>query len=117
MVERSNLKSQISNIMMQIGFTEKEITDFLDYWLVKLQEKPYYFMTLIPEDVINQKEKLEFSVQPDTLLRVRFIFEGLDAPLSVKPKDTIPHKKRLGFVVTDWGGTIIGKSCTDITTL
>ena len=106
---------QISKTMKEIGFNAKETSDFMNYWLPRLTEKPYYFVTLLPEEVINQKEKLTFSINPDSLIRSRFVFEGLDAPISVKPLNNIQSHQRNGFTVADWGGTIVGKSCTDIT--
>lgn len=112
---REELAASLKSLMTTIGFNEKETADFLAYWLPKLTEKPYYFVTLLPEDVINQKEKLTFSVNPDTLIRSRFVFEGLDAPISVKSPSNIASHSRSGFTVTDWGGTIVGKSCTDVT--
>ena len=108
------IKDQISKVLKQIGFNEKEIGDFVEYWIPRLQTKPYYFVTLIPENVINEKEKLTFSKQPDTLIRTRVIFEGLDYPVSVSPLSSIPSHARSGFVATDWGGTIVGESCTDV---
>jgi len=114
-VGKSEVQNRISTVLNTIGFNDKEISDFLAYWLPKLNEKPYYFITLLPEDVINTKEALTFSVKPETLIRTRVVFEGLDAPVSVKPPATIPTHKRVGFTVTDWGGTLVGKSCTDVT--
>lgn len=111
---QSDLPKQLKSLMERIGFNEKETADFLAYWLPRLTEKPYYFVTLLPENVINDKEKLTFSVWPDTLIRSRFVFEGLDAPISVKPLSVISTHQRLGFTVTDWGGTVVGKSCEDV---
>jgi len=125
-IEKSNIKNQISNIMTQIGFNEKEIADFMAYWLPRLTDKPYYFVTLLPKSTINQKERLEFSaieqssnraISPNTIIRSRFVFEGLDSPISV-PNLTnwsnLTNRARNGFVVTDWGGTLVGESC-DVT--
>lgn len=111
---KDELPKQLRLLMEKIGFNDKEISDFMEYWLPRLSEKPYYFVTLLPENVINDKEKLTFSMAPDTLIRSRFVFEGLDAPISVKPLANISTYSRSGFVVTDWGGTIVGKSCSDI---
>ena len=108
------IDSRLSSILSQIGFNQQEITDFMNYWLPRLKGKPYYFVTLIPPDQINQKEKLEFSVAPDSLIRVRVVFEGLDAPISINPPEKIEKFTRRGFVAADWGGTILGKSCSDI---
>lgn len=112
---RQDLPKSLKSLMETIGFNEKETSDFLSYWLPRLTDKPYYFVTLLPENVINQKEKLSFSINPDSLIRSRFVFEGLDAPISVKPLANITSHQRTGFTVTDWGGTLVGKSCRDVT--
>ena len=127
---RDDLPKSLKSLMGRIGFNEKETSDFMNYWLPKLSDKPYYFVTLMPEKVINEKERLTFchpelaegspsdckkSVTPDTLIRTRFVFEGLDYPLSVAPLANIPTHSRSGFTVTDWGGTLVGESCTDFT--
>ncbi len=112
---RDELPKSLKSLLSKIGFNEKEIADFLAYWQPRLTDKPYYFVTLLPEKLINDKEKLSLSVSPDTVIRTRVIFEGLDGPLSVAPLKNIPHYDRKGFVLADWGGSIVGKSCTDIT--
>lgn len=113
---RQELPKQLRLLMEKIGFNGKETSDFLEYWLPRLTEKPYYFVTLLPQDLINSKEKLTFTVNPDTLIRTRFVFEGLDAPVSVRPLTTLRSDPvpRTGFTVTDWGGTLVGKSCSDV---
>ena len=113
-VENSKLKSKIPEIMKELNFNDKEIADFLSFWLPNLQEKPYYFVTLLPEKMVNEKETINLSVAPDTMIRARFIFEGLDAPISVNPLKDIPTHQRNGFVLTDWGGALGGKSCSDL---
>ncbi|OGG13901.1 hypothetical protein A3D77_05150 [Candidatus Gottesmanbacteria bacterium RIFCSPHIGHO2_02_FULL_39_11] len=108
---KGDLKNKLTGMLSTIGFNGQEISDFLSYWLPRLDEKPYYFVTLLPENVINEKETLDMSIQPDTVIRSRVIFEGLDAPISVAPIP-IPTHKRNGFVLADWGGSIVGESCT-----
>lgn len=114
-IEQSAVSNTLSSLMKTTGFNEKETADFLAYWLPRLQEKPYYFIGILPEEIINEKEKLVMNAHPDTLIRVRFIFEGLDQPVSVNKPVDIPSYQRTGFVVADWGGTIVGKSCKDVT--
>ncbi|KKR33364.1 MAG: hypothetical protein UT63_C0018G0004 [Candidatus Gottesmanbacteria bacterium GW2011_GWC2_39_8] len=114
-IEQNKLSVFLGDLLTEIGFNGKEISDFKDFWIPALKTYPYYFITLLPEDVINQKEKLDISVKPETVIRTRVIFEGLNGPMNVKSLDNIPHHERKGFVVTDWGGTLVGKSCEDIT--
>ncbi|MBI4991398.1 hypothetical protein HZB96_04880 [Candidatus Gottesmanbacteria bacterium] len=52
-VEKESIKYQVSSIMQKIGFNTKEISDFLDYWLPRLNKyiasskqsypRPFYF--------------------------------------------------------------------------
>ncbi len=114
-IEQSAVSNKLSSLMKITGFNEKETADFLAYWLPRLKEKPYYFIGILPEEIMNEKEKLIMNAHPDTLIRARFVFEGLDQPISVNEPVDIPSYRRTGFVVADWGGTIVGTSCTDIT--
>lgn len=108
------LRTFLITLLSDIGFNSNEISDFISYWMPRLSEKPYYFVTILPESIINEKEVLDFSVVPDTIIRTRVVFEGLDLPVNVTPPNKIPHHKRFGFTVTDWGGTIVGKDCQDV---
>lgn len=112
--KKEELYIRLSQLLQKLGYNDKEITDFLAYWLSRLNDKPYYFVTLLPENIISEKEKLSFSVNPDTVIRARFVFEGLNVPTFVAPLQNLPHKERSGFTVTDWGGTLIGKTCSNI---
>ncbi len=113
-VEQNKLRTFLITLLSDIGFNNNEISDFISYWMPRLSEKPYYFVTLLPESTINEKEVLDISAAPDTVIRTRVVFEGLDLPISVTPLKNIPHHARFGFTVTDWGGTIVGKDCQDI---
>lgn len=109
-VERSDIKNQISNIMKILGLNEKERNDFVDYWTPRLVSKPYYFAGLVPIEDIDNQEALSISPPPANIIRVRLIFEGLDYPISV-PLPKLSEIKRNGFTVVDWGGTLVGQSC------
>lgn len=114
-VEKEKLRTFLITLLSKIGFNDREINDFLTYWLPRLSDKPYYFVTLLPESVINAKEALVFSVTPDAVIRARVVFEGLDLPIAVHPLKNTPRYTRSGFTVTDWGGTLVGRDCRDIT--
>jgi hypothetical protein len=49
---------------------------------------------------------LEFSTQPDTLIRVLMTYKGLDTPIDVKEQQ-LETPERTGFVAVEWGGTEI----------
>lgn len=112
-VERSKIKNQISKILFQLGLNEKETADFLSYWVPKLNDKPYYFVTLVSQDELNRKETLLFSQKPDTMIRVRMVFEGLNNQVFVPPLLLPQTPRREGFTVVDWGGGVVGGNCEE----
>lgn len=88
-----------------LGLNAKERRDFLDFWAPKMQEKPYYFVTFVPQAIFEQLAPLSVSPKPDTVIRVFMDYRGLDAPIDVEPL-TIKTPKRRGFTVVEWGGAL-----------
>jgi len=89
-----------------LGLTEKEAEEFIIYWLPILQENEYNYIRFATMDEINENMPLEFSVKPDTLIRVLMTYKGLNNPIKVEEQKLITPE-RTGFVVTEWGGTEI----------
>ena len=60
-----------------LGLTEREAEEFIVYWLPKLQENKYNYIRFATLEEINANMPLEFSVKPDTLIRVLMTYKGL----------------------------------------
>ena len=89
-----------------LGLNEREAEEFIVYWLPKLQENKYNLIRFASMDEINEGMPLNFSVQPDTVIRVLMQYKGLDKPIEIKEqKLTTPERK--GFVAVEWGGSEI----------
>ena len=89
-----------------LGLNEREAEEFIVYWLPKLQENRYNLIRFASIDEINESMPLNFSVQPDTVIRVLMQYKGLDKPIEIKEqKITAPERK--GFVAVEWGGSEI----------
>ena len=52
---------------------------------------------------------LEFSINPDTLIRVVMDYKPLDKKITVK-EQVLEKKERHGFTVVEWGGHKITNS-------
>ena len=89
-----------------LGLNYKEAQEFIVYWLPKMQNNKYNYIRFATIDEINNYMPLEFSVQPDTLIRVLMQFKGLDEYIEI-PEQKLETPKRNGFVVVEWGGTEI----------
>lgn len=89
-----------------LGLTEREAQEFIIYWLPKLQENKYNYVRFATMEEINEKMPLDFSVKPDTLIRVLMEFKGLEEYIEI-PEQKLETPERKGFVVVEWGGTEI----------
>ncbi|MBR3172883.1 hypothetical protein IKF21_03205 [Candidatus Saccharibacteria bacterium] len=88
-----------------LGLNYKEKEEFIVYWLPKLESHDYNYIYFATEEEIETEMPLEFSVEPDTLIRIRMIFEGLNEYKEVEEQTLIPAPERNGFTVVEWGGT------------
>ena len=89
-----------------LGLTEIETEEFIVYWLPKLQENNYNYIRFATMDELNKNMPSEFSVEPDTIIRVLMQFKGLESPIEVQ-EQKLETPERTGFVAVEWGGTEI----------
>ncbi len=89
-----------------LGLNAKEIADFKEFWVPKMADKPYYFVTFIPQNTFDKYAPLTVNPTPQTVIRVFFDYKGLDAPMVV-PTQILPKTpERVGFTVVEWGGRL-----------
>lgn len=89
-----------------LGLTEREMEEFIVYWLPELQKNEYNYIRFATKEEINQNMPLEFSIQPDTLIRVLMTYKKIDKPIDVEEQQ-LETPERTGFVAVEWGGTEI----------
>ena len=92
-----------------LGLNYKEKEEFIVYWLPKLESHTYNYIYFATEDEIEEEMPLKLSVKPDTTIRIRMIFEGLDEYREVEEQSLAPAPERSGFTVVEWGGTDLTK--------
>lgn len=105
-VKGSDITKFLEEKLELLGLTERETEEFIVYWLPILQENEYNYIRFATTEEINQNMPLEFSVQPDTLIRVLMTYKGLDKPIDVEEQQ-LETPERTGFVTVEWGGTEI----------
>ena len=89
-----------------LGLNEIEAEEFIVYWLPKLQENEYNYIRFATMDEINKNMPLEFSIEPDTIIRVLMQYKALDNYIEVN-EQKLETPERAGFVAVEWGGTEI----------
>ena len=87
-----------------LGLNYREREEFIVFWLPKLEKNDYNYIYFASAEEIEAEMPLELSVQPDTLIRVRMIYEKLDEPIEIEEQTLEPAPERTGFTVVEWGG-------------
>ena len=101
-VKVSDLESFFRTNLTEYGFIENEINDYIDYWIPKLQDSPYYNIYPQHTEKINGLVELNISKIPNSVLRLFYVIK--DAPEKEDmPVPVIPGFVREGFVITEWG--------------
>ena len=76
-----------------LGLSNKEAEEFIIYWLPKLQESEYNYIRFTSKEEIDEYMPLEFSKEPDTLIRVHMQFKNLDEPIEVREQNLQNNKE------------------------
>jgi hypothetical protein len=104
-VKRENVKKFFEEKLSHIGLNTKEINEFTDFWVRRMKQKPFYFITFTINSDMDKLAPLSIEPKPDTIIRVLMDFEALDENKSVKEQE-LPKINRNGFTVIEWGGVL-----------
>lgn len=105
-VNKKDITEFLEEKLALVGLTERESEEFIVYWLPKLQENEYNYIRFATREEIDENMSLDFSVEPDTLIRVLMTYKGLDEPIEIEEQH-LQTPERKGFVAVEWGGTEI----------
>ena len=101
-VSKSDLTAFFNKNMGLYNFSDREITDFIEYWIPRLQENEYYMVYPQTNDIIDNIIKLKFSIRPNNVNRLFYGIVGLDKYTKIEEPSIIQFK-RDGFFVMEWG--------------
>jgi len=108
-IAKENLERFFRSNMAEYGFKGREIEDFTEYWLPRLNSSPYY--TIYPQTgrIIENLIKLKISVQPNNVKRLYYLIDGVEQTPRVQPASPVIDNnfRRAGFYVTEWGVMLI----------
>ncbi|MBX4187327.1 MAG: hypothetical protein KW802_03705 [Candidatus Doudnabacteria bacterium] len=102
-VAQANVHSFLVEKLAKLGLNQKESADFIEYWEPYMQGSPYYFVTFMGNQVMDQIAPLKVSPKPDTVIRVLMDFSPLEKPIVTQSYE-IRTPIRHGFTVVEWGG-------------
>lgn len=88
--------------MAYLGLTPTEYNEFIVYWLPKMINNSYNFITFQQENYTDNAI-LIIVPEPDSVLRVFMAYQPLEQAIEVEPQ-VLESFGREGFVVIEWGG-------------
>jgi len=89
-----------------LGLNEREINEFIIYWLPKLEVNKYNYIRFETQEEIDEYMKLDITPKPDSLIRVVMDYKPLNEKIEVKEQKLIPQVRH-GYSVIEWGGSEI----------
>lgn len=104
-VKKEEVENFLVKKLAELGLNQKETADFMQFWLPRMQEKPYYFITFMGNGVMDRLAPLSVLPKPDTTIRILMDFTPLEEPISVE-NFSIRTPERKGFTVVEWGGVL-----------
>jgi hypothetical protein len=104
-IEKSGLTVFFTENMIKHGFDDKEIKDFLEYWIPRLINFDYYEIYPQESNIIETVISLETSKNPDNTMRLFYLIKGVNTASNGKINIPVvtPAFSRTGFYVTEWG--------------
>jgi hypothetical protein len=91
--------------LYKMGFNDKEVSDFSEFWIPHLPKEKYTKFFWIQTGGMEKMAKLYIDPKPDTLLRAFVDFVGQDNYSEIAPQK-LQTVKREGYVATEWGGVL-----------
>ncbi len=101
-VKGKDTEAFLLDILPRLGLIESEYTEFVAYWLPRMENNPYNVITF-QTGAYEALAPLTISPAPDAVLRVFMSFRASETPVEL-PEQEIESFTRHGFTVVEWGG-------------
>ena len=85
------------------ALNDRERTDFISYWIGRLERHPHCLVQVLDEDTYASYAKMTVTPTPDTTIRLFMVIQGMAESREVGAPD-LGQKTRAGFTVVEWGG-------------
>jgi hypothetical protein len=110
-VEKEKIEPFLEEKLALLGLNKKEIADFNEYWVARLNEDgaPYYKIMFLDQEEFNKLAPLRIESQklPDQVIRV-VMYAQPSRGNETLPRQILPKTPtRDGFTVVEWGGSLL----------
>ena len=101
-VKGEDTESFLREKLTQIGLNEREMNEFIVYWLPLMEHNKYNLISF-DNTLYCMNNELWITPEPDSLLRVFMTFKASDNRIALEPQ-SFKAFERKGFAVVEWGG-------------
>jgi len=105
-VEDKNAINFLEEKLKILGLNEKEMTDFITYWLPVLIKNKLSICTFQTQKFFDYFQ-LNITPKPDSLIRIFITIKKIDSPIINIKEQKLEKVERKGFTVIEWGGANI----------
>ncbi|EDR28928.1 hypothetical protein EDI_249480 [Entamoeba dispar SAW760] len=100
-----NISNELEVLLKKLGMNEREVNDFIVYWIAKLN-KNYYKVTICDSSYDNEIAQLKISGF-NQIHRIALKFEEVENINNLPTIDSVEERQRpTGKYVIEWGGII-----------
>jgi len=105
-VAKEDLVPFLEKELSELGLNDKEMDDFITYWLPRLSQNKYNLISFDSREYVDVA-KLQIKPAPDTLIRVFMTYKGVDKQTEITAPDKVRTPERKGFTIVEWGGSML----------
>ena len=109
LIQTDSATTFLEKSLTKLGFSNKEITDFVTYWAPRIMQYPFaQLQFLINEEYDEQIAEINCSERIENQLRVYLLFTGRNSFKSFKPiieQSLETTFQRNGLTLVEWGGS------------
>jgi hypothetical protein len=108
-VQKKHLSLFLDEKLKILGLNKKEIGDFKEYWLARLNEKPFYKISFLAREQFDSLASIDFyPIKPNVFIRILMTAQGVDDYINI-PEQNLPANtpRRYGFTAVEWGGALL----------
>lgn len=104
-VPLADVQKTVEKQLSYIGLNQKEIGDFLEFWMPKMPASNYVRLTWLQNKQMDQLAPISVIPAPQSTIRVFLEFSGLDSKIAL-PKQDLIKMNRAGYTLVEWGGLL-----------
>jgi hypothetical protein len=101
-VPREELEEFFRENLAATHFFEHEIEDFVEFWVPRLVDHPYFAIYPQYNPIYDEMVGLEVEPEPWTVIRLAYVVRGLEEEFELMPA-AIPAYEIGGFTIHEWG--------------